>query len=414
VLWLFFAVFIVGYFSKFYAISLGIQGLTIDRWGPENPETNQLFAAFQTCVLGFCSFIGTACYLASDPRKVRFFRLNHRHWPNAQKQALLLCLASLVLMTVTFSLALQYGIGVMGADSVKLPFKLSGAIFYCRFLIIPALLMTSYYFGRLARNRFASYFPVCLLVVHGIADALLRSSRGQIAITVVGLMIMILIIDSKFSKSLWAWGLIAICVTVITAPIITAYRTERSADKYSIVRPLEKAFFENHKIISSATGGSLDGFHFIVKRITGVEMLLVYVDRNGLPLGLDALSVWKNGGMAGYVTRDVLMFPEGAHHSAAVSSVGWFYLVWGNLAVALGICLLTLAIWYGWRALCRSNLLVAPAAMASYFTLSYSIMAEGLLDQIGSRVVILVVTYIVLEIASRQLWIKDRRLVRIG
>jgi hypothetical protein len=116
-------------------------------------------------------------------------------------------------------------------------------------------------------------------------------------------------------------------------------------------------------------------------RVTGMEMLLVYTGYGVVPLGSKLLEIMQSPrGVAGYVTVELLGTPEYVNTSAAVSSVGWFYLWGGAVAVVAGIIGSVVLVWALWIGLRRLRLRILPVAQALVLVWLYSAASDGVLD----------------------------------
>jgi hypothetical protein len=381
--WSILLVFIIGYFVKFYWAALDINGFLEAGQISDAAYSSFAFApTFKLTVIAFTCVcfsswlsLGPSRYLREQNR-LEGGRLAYKAF------ARFLIITAPVLMILTFIAAYMTGITIMGTAPVSLPFRLTGAIFYTRTAFIPALLLALVFIGNKGRSRFLSRAGIMLLVLHGISDILLRSSRGQLIVMMMTLGFLFLAGGLRIRRLEWTVIIGGVLLTIFLAPLITEYRnyriiTQNKSISEAVTWSVQEGFSGKASMINTFT----NGLKFIILRITGVEMLLRYTSLGIKPLGLDAFSVLRSPrGMAGYITVDILGVPVEAYTSAAVSLPGWFYLVGGTSFMAIGMIIYVLLVGAIWNKIRRLNLRILPVAQALFLLWVYSIAVEGTLD----------------------------------
>jgi hypothetical protein len=384
--WTILAVFLIGYYVKYYLLVLYPDlFLETGQMTGSSYSSSALLPAFKLATIAF------TCFCLSGWVFLGFARKRYLHDAVEADGAVYRSVARFLIWTVPFLMLLTYiiayrtGIAIMGLASVSLPFRMAGVIFYIRTVLIPTLIIVLVLCGNKGEKSSYRRTGIFLLVLHGLSDVLLRSSRGQFIVLILALGFLFLLKGQGLKRSETAVLLAGFLLTIILAPFITEYRNYRiiSQDK-NIVSAL----------IWSGQGGVgekagigktfASGLSFVLARLTGIDMLLRYTSLGVTPLGINAIDVIRSPrGIAGYVTIDLLGIPEQANTSSAVSLPGWFYLVGGTGFMAVGMIAFVAFVWAIWAHFRRLQLRILPAAQAIFLLWVYSIAVEGTLDTQG-------------------------------
>ena len=381
--WTILAVFLVGYYVKFYWIVLDpgllrTPGQTIG----SGYTTASLLSAFTLATIAFASFCLTGWVFLGLSNKQHSHYCVETYGAVYRSAARFLIWTVPILMLLTFIVSYRTGILIMGVDNVHLPFRLAGIISYSRSVFIPGLILVLVFCGDKGGVTFHKKMGIALLLLHGLSDALLRSSRGQFIMFVLALGFYFLLRGKALKRSESAILIGSVLLTPLLFLIITEYRAYRIFfPNASIIEALTSSI----QSISSSNDGfvaiPIGGLRLVFMRVTGIEMLLAYTNQGVLPLGMGALDVISSPrGVTGYVTRDLLRVPEYANTAFAVSLPGWFYLVGGTVFMAIGIIGYVALIKGIWNSLKRFRLRTLPAAQALVLMWVYFVTVEGTLD----------------------------------
>lgn len=307
---------------------------------------------------------------------------------------------AILISGVSGYLMYRYGIAVMGSPSERLPFRLGGVIFYTRLVFVPTLLLVSFWYALAARRLPQLVFSVSLLLANGFLDMLLRASRGALALNLVTLVLLLIICSNRIR--IWHLMIFAVGFLVIAVlhPVITEYRFLRMVGAPNIVGPLLESLT---KMTTELSIWDLvkDGAGAIIMRVIGIEALIPIIGLGVQPLHAGAWEVLRSAsGVAGYYTTDVLGYPSDALTSFAPSLVGWFYLLGGTMFVAVGIACITIIALGCWKGLRAMRLTVAPVAQATFLTVLFGAVTDGVLDQMGWTVLAAVGSIAVAEILT--------------
>jgi len=325
----------------------------------------------------------------------------------------LLLILTVALMILTFAILSITGHGIMGAEGVRLPFKISGITLYTRTIVIPTCLLFIVWLSDQTGRRNTMIVAIALLCLHAISDTFLRASRGALMYEFVNLTFLFAVSNRITRKrSLFLWGMVVL--TVLMWPVITAYRWVRiegaSIDQGLIL--FQKVYGDygnaiNIDVLSSTVAN-------VVSRITGGMVLLAAVS-HGLALGtgsgMSLEEVWEVG-PTNYFTHNVLGYPDTSFTTASPSLVGWFYLVGGDVAVIIGIGLLTSGVFVLWRWMSKLKIVSLPVAQVLFLDEILQVFTGGALEGVFGRVVAKVIALCLCEAAVR--FMPDRRTFMLG
>lgn len=387
--WTIFIVFMVAYYFKFYLIAVF----------PEiGEDINPIFAlaflssyglisAYGITTTAFCAFCLTSYFLIdislSKWSKAISERGARGQIPTGMNSQFINFVLPMVVLLIIVTAGLMYstGISVMGAETVYLRFRLAGLIFYTRTVLIPGLLLLIIWGGLVAnRGRWVN-IALILLLLHGLSDMVLRSSKGGLATLILPLGFLFLISGRRIRSAHRLYLGISLLLVILFYPIVSEYRLLRIGDPENIVFALTKSLEVVQGGLSSFWLNLIYGCEGLLLRLAGIEFLVVYTYLGVQPLGQEAWSVFTSPlGMAGYVTFDIFRQPAGAITSIAPSMVGWFYLVGGNVVVALGLIGFTLVCHFLWNMLRWTRLQSLPVAQALFLSLLFLVTMDGVLE----------------------------------
>ena len=397
--WLILFVFAVAYYFKFYLIVCNPE-IVESLWFPhlyfvaESPGILLRAYAITTCTFSIFCFIAWLFLVLTRrmQKSISEIELNHRFI-----LSILVWLIP-VLMVLTGCGMYITGIARMGVPGTYLPLRLAGWMFYTRFVLIPALLLLLVWCGDRAGLRKYSNAGIALLLLHGVSELLLRSSRGAL-LGLFMLLVLLFVCTGRMTKYRLILFIAVIIFTVLVFPVISDYRYIRAADEdISITEALEDSIAQQRGTSLAGTLGKT-GWK-IVFRITGIDSLLAIQAIDFKPLGLSKLF---DSSTERFYTNSVLRYPISAEHSSAPSLPGWFYLVNGAYFAVIGVScfiILTLIFWY---MLIRVRLLCQPVAQAMFlYYFVFRVMSEGNLGLLRLDVYVLIGSIAACEFVVRQ------------
>jgi hypothetical protein len=298
-------------------------------------------------------------------------------------------------------------VAVMGGNNASLPFHLAGLVLYTRTTLLPALILLLIWIANHPGLRMYFNLGVALLLVHGVLDALLRSSRGALFFSLLGLFFLLTLTD-RFTRRRKQMVVAGILLSLLLFPVITAYRYARLAGNVTdVTLALEKGVTA---VADKGTFGDLlsDTGLTLFFRVTGLDSLLVMVATDQQPIGLlHAHEVTP-------VFNQVMNVPLNANNSVAPSLVGWFYLVGGNWLVVVGIASFTAGVQLVWGAVQSSNLQSRWVAQPLILLLLVYTAADGVLELLPplvltSGISVAVLEWLIRRARQHQIWRPVRR-----
>ena len=379
--WIVLAVFIVAYYTKFYMMvgypnSMPSELFKRMVWLIKSPET--LLNAYATLTYAFVTFCITSWWLLVHTR----FHLSRfsRYEINYRSALVILIWVVPLLMLVTTAVMYVTGIAKMAAESVYLPYRLAGWVFYIRTTLIPALLLLLIWCSDTMGNRKSMAFGLLLLFLHGLSDMLLRSSRGSLLIMFLMLMMLFLITGKVTRHRLRIFAAVLLTTTILW-PIISIYRYIRARNisisiSDSLAASIERVSSSNYSAFGLETLG--EGIKSTLYRFVGIDSLLSIVSAEVGHLGVKVFST----SVSGYFKVEIMGYSPDSIIGLATSLPGWFYIAGGDYAVVAGIFCFVLASWIVWYALSRSGIRSLPVAQTVFLFWIFRISSAGVLERL--------------------------------
>lgn len=406
--WLILAFYLAGYYLQFYWMLLDPDFFFSVHWGlPSLISSSQdVLRAYTTVSYSFVLFCITGWVaLGTLPRTVRTRRIGSFVRTEYRTVSLVLCLLVPVLMVLTTAAVSATGIAVMGAESVQLPFRLAGVIYYSRGLI-PALLALLVWTSDEAGLGRRTVFGLALALLYGLSDILLRSSRGAL-LSLFLLLFVLFVISGHLSAQRIRLFASVLLLTIFAFPLVTAYRWIRAANISSgadLGQVMAEVLGTSSASSASLLGAASIGAQSVILRLNGMSSLLPIVSSDLAPIPPDQLGVvLGQTGTSRYLTFEILGYPPQYIGASAPSLLGWMYLVGGNELVLLGTVVFVLASWLIWRYMSLLRLRSLPVVQALFIMFIFSQLSEGTIDGIGLQMVSTAVSMATCELLVRRL-----------
>ena len=395
-IWLMLYSILVAYFLQFYIVlydpRVAGYDLMIDDY-VSNPDI--VLKYLETVTLGFCSFcLGSILSILVVQKKLSTNLVSYysnRYFINLTAIILILSLSSGFVMAF-------FGTSAMGGEQVVLPYRLTGLVFYLRTTIIPALLIYAIWIAD--TNQRSKLFVIffVLLVMHGISDMLMRSSRGfllQIVLMATMLFVMAETLNDRRVRVL-GW---TIFFTILVLPIIGFSREIRKYEGGGTIYALTESI--NSMVYDLATffETSVNVIFFLLVRFTGAVSFLQIMARD-FDFVLDRL--FEPGfDVTEYMTYEVMEWPIEETMGYAPSTFGHFYLIGGGTGLALGIFLFIISVMAFWSLICRLKLRARPVVMAIFLAWFFVNMSDGTWSNFIFRFFLLCLGMILCEVLAR-------------
>lgn len=404
--WIVFLIFLVAYYFKFYFI-INFPELPFDQHilvVESITSTEALISAYASTTYGFSAYCIVSWFLLSGllkKEKILPEKMLYERKLSSIRFSFVISVSVLVaipLMIITTLITHSLKIAVMGAESVYLPFKLAGIIYYTRTMFIPIILTMLIWSGKQINSRFWVVSGVILLVFHGISEMIIRQTKSGLLV-LLPIFFIYLLHDKRLKKEIIKYFLILSILLILLYPIALTYRfmggevniTDILTTMLEFMNSGSLSFF----VISEA-------FKMFLMRITGIEHLVVYNYENIFPLGWQAWEIITlPRGLSGFVTVEVYGFSPDAPHSTATSFFGWFYLIGGNFSITLGTILFTIFTGFLWRIIKRMSLYCLPIAQAWFLWLLLLIVVDGAFEYLSKMIPSIVFSLCICEYIIR-------------
>ena len=404
-IWLTLGVFLVVYFVRFYWIAVDPLPVKTMLHTPVYNNMIQdaaLFQGFRVSVISFIMLSVSISIMIFFSRDRKDNLVNQRgaitsfDWFNIK--ALIIFLP--VLMLALAFISHKYHIGEMGADSGEpLPFRLKGVIFYARFIMLPLLIIFLIYLSERSGHKIVARFGVLFLLSHGVIDMLLRGSRSGLLLSALLLVFLVMSGGLKLHRNEKFLAVFVLIVGLFMVPIMTEYRAYRVVEHLPVV----EAILTSISAIGNEWWGTLlSGIEFVLFRMPGIEAVSAIIGMDTVPLGMHAGEVFQSKqGVAGYLTHDVYLITRDANTLAAPGFIGWFYLVAGVPAAAIGSVMFAVIVVMGWRLLNDKYFICLPVARTFFLWMLFHALTEGTLDSMLYMLVVGMLTIFMIEFFMR-------------
>lgn len=405
--WVAFILFALLYFVRFYWITLDPTPVRdMLPWNPYNAmvasRVSQL-RAFKLSVLAFAGFSwATAALLFYTKRKNvgedQLFKKPDSILSRLLAQRILFATTMLALVLAYFTY--KYKIGEMGVSSGDaLPFRLKGVIFYARTVFIPLALLLSIYLAESCDKLTTSRIGISVLMMNGVLDMMLRSSRSGLLLSLVLLVFLILAGGIRLRRKEKLIFAVLLPLAFIMVPFMTEYRYMRmnfsSSHLEAFLGALELAK-------NNGLSQLFKGFQFVMFRMPGIESLWCMIASRAEPLGIHSLEILNSkNGIAGYLTTVIYPMKASDNTLLAPGFVGWFYLVAGWPAIVAGAVLTGILSAQAWVFLDRRYLVTGPVAKVFFLWMLFMAMTEGTLDSMSYMFFVGLATMVTLEAGMR-------------
>ena len=413
-IWTLLIVFIVAYYFKFYLMVSFSESVrdwfSLSQWVFDSPNTLlKAYALVTSAFFVFCLVAWLFVVAIRHPQKMisnSDAEINYRFLISV-----LMWLISILIVGTGFMMYITK-IAIMGAESVYLPFRLAGWIFYARLTLIPGLLLLLIWCGEQVGLRKYVNIGIILLFIHGISEMLIRSSRGAL----LGLFILLgffFLITGKINKQRVALFIIIILLTALLFPIISHYRNIRIPDQEARIYSALEESIVSHEETSLSEILTSGGMNILI-RFVGIEMLLPIVGANPEPLGVKNLfspsvEIFHKYSVLGYHPQHVT--------GISTSLIGWFYLVGGAYFAVIGVFSFVLLSMIFWYILMRVKLLCLPVALAMFvFFFAWQFSIDAAFGSLGIGTITLTGSIAVCELiirnGKRDHWLKKSSTVK--
>ena len=405
--WVAFILFIFLYFVRFYWITIDPTPVRdmlprLQYKAMVESQVSQL-RAFKLSVLAFAGFSwSTAALLSYTKRKNagndQFFESTDSTVSGTLARPMLFATTLLALALAYFTY--KYNIGEMGASSGDaLPFRLKGLIFYAKTVFIPLAILLSIYLAERCGDLTISRLGMSVLVMNGVVDMMLRSSRSGLLLSLVLLVFLMLADGIRLRRKEKLIFTVLLTLALIMVPFMTDYRYIRMNSGLS---HLETFFGALDLAKNKELKELFKGIQFVMFRMPGVESLWCMIASSAEPLGIHSLEILNSqNGIARYLTSTIYPIKASDNTLLAPGFIGWFYLVAGWPAIVAGAGLTGILSAQAWIFLSRRYLVTGPVAKVFFLWMLFMALTEGTLDGMFWMFFVGMATIVTLEAGMR-------------
>ena len=321
-------------------------------------------------------------------------------------------------------LLLSLGIGRMGVEPIRLPFRLGGFIVFFQGWLIGSLYLILFMAWR-SKLKQIVIFTILALMLNSVFTTVVTASRGALLWWLLQVFFLLIVMDAFRWRWVFNVGSVGVLIVLLFAyPVVTKYRSLTAFEGVSDVQAVglalqltgESLVQDPLRLISGTT-------ETVFARVMGLEELVVLQQRMGTPQPDQArFFVLDQGQPIGmYYTREVLGIDTLAWRTIS-GTLGTFWLFGGEWLVVLGMLPYTLGLFVTRTVLTRglpawlghvslSIRVAGPVLAASWAFSAMTLTMEG--DLIGGtgfidaeKLVLMSVGLIMTETAAR--WIVQR------
>jgi hypothetical protein len=405
-LWIFFGIFIMAYYLKYYImvfypdIIVALSDAPTIKSAVRHAlisEPGVSIRCFAIITYGFSIF----CLLSRlllNYLTVETIPYQSESLRKNSSVFLILFISIPILIIATSWIMYVAKIGVMGSVFAELPFRIAGWIFYMRMSLIPGLILLLILLGERAQSSKYMIAGIAFLFLYALTDMALRSSRSSLIVFSFMLLLLFMIMQKLTIKRVGIF-IVSILLTIILFPIIYLSRGLRfHHPSLSLLQvfneTINRMFVSGTSTITDLFQNSLTS---IFQRITGIDSLALAVKHGSSYIGLDffGLSVgnFYNNEVMGVIPNNPMGF--------APSLLGWFYVAGGHWMVVAGVIGATALIWTVWFFLCRSGLKTLPVIKVLLMSWFFWTAIEGTLDRLHIGILVMTGSAIMCEGLTR-------------
>ncbi len=300
----------------------------------------------------------------------------------------------LSLIVVTSLVMMKTGIAVMGGESVELPFRLAGIIFYTRAIVIPGILLVLITTADTKKEK-VSMVLVCLVyVVFSFTDTILRASRGSLIYGIMNVGLLCL----STGRLYWSRVYMALTVVLVSGlvwPVVTEYRALRTRSLYAGIDL--KGIEDTGKLAGTVNINPVEGINMVVDRITGSNSLLATAtSRADLEYEL-----FLDGSVTRFYTNRVLGFPVRNIHSSSPSMIGWLYIAGGACSAVVGVSIILILCLAVEKYIIESRLRARHVIRVLCCVEMIRLLTGGVFEALPERVLTIIAVAIICETIMR-------------
>ena len=264
------------------------------------------------------------------------------------------------------------GIGVMGMETARrLPLLLDSVVIHSRLDLAPALVYLAIWLSDRSEDGRHRALPLAALVVLGLMDGALSTSRGSLLKLALPLLFLWLL-TGRLTRRRFQFLALAVGLTILLHPVISALRSARmnaSGPWEAVASAVTAAWLED------PTGSLSTNGQRIVERVTGAEG--VWFSVSDMPVGIDLKRLaghFTGDSLTVYYTKEVVGVTRAADFRSP-GLVGFSMLIGGWQGAVILPFLVVLGVRAVWWPLGR--LRSSPVALSLWTMAMFLVVMEG-------------------------------------
>ncbi len=395
-IWLVLYSLIIAYFLQFYILLYDPRIAGFDVWVDDFvADPVIVLKYFEAITVGFCGFCLASIVSIVFVRKKSSVYLQAFY---SRDYFIALIGLILVLSFVSGSIMAIFGTSQMGGQAVVLPYRLSGIIYFIRVQVIPALIIYGIFIAdKNERPKFLFMF-LLLLVIHGLSDMVLRSSRGFL-LQIVLMVTMLFVLSDRLNAARIRLLVGSIGFTIIAVPVIGLSREIRNLGGNGAISAVTKAITDVGYDVSTFFETMMNVTFFLLLRFTGSVSFLQVIGKEPERV-LDR--VFEAGfSVTNYMTYDVMGWPIDKAMGYAPSTFGYLYLLAGLSGVFFGMLVMMVSVMLVWSFLNNLNSFARPVLMAIFLAWFFVNLADGTWDGLVFRLFLLSLVMLFCEFITK-------------
>ena len=390
-----FAIFILGYFAKFFLILrliLNNEEEYIQSLGSslimEYLNKNDLLRSYELATYGYVAFCFSVLFILFiyDKSRRTDFQENLSSEFLNKKRIIVYLLIGAILIAISSLFSINYRVGIHGGEAQVLPYKLNAVIHYFRrisFFFI--LLIVSWTDNKEYQQLW--FASIILLALCSLSEIIVVASRGAFISSFAIPLALLWFVGKKFSGKRWIFVLSSITITLLLRPVFTVYRTIQNNFDAGVISNIKELYnYKNYVDIGNMAYQGINYiFYELIFRISGIESVLFFTRLTELKIDIPwIVSVFLGTeNFSGRFTQEIVGFGENVTtHYAAPSLVGGLYWMGGILGIIVGVMILSIGSQYLWRKVINSNWVTSRLMLIIIVFIELQLGMEGTFEGI--------------------------------
>lgn len=365
--WIFFWIFILAYYLKFYWVILDDSLLTNRAFFFYGlfDDIELMIRVFRLITFSFIAFVFSV-YFIDRYYTYQLNIIDRLRYPNIRVPKLSIYVTySLILLllslTLLFSANLKMGKGVELANNV------TGIIVYLRVLVLPILMVFFIWQGYQRSNKNIILLGVITLLLYGVLDGILRESKSSVLLSVIILMFYLVLSGVKIKKKMKVVLSLFFMLSIFTYPVLKDYRERAGKEDISLATAAIDFYSSANSLDIIVTPASM-----VLSRVIGIGSLSVVISKDYDPLYFEGLSKIISVNIHVYFNEKIF-----GSVGSAPSILGFFYVLFGFFGSIFFIPIFVLMIFKIWFFIGAKGIKYQVVLQAGFLKLLLGELSDG-------------------------------------